>query len=284
LVQRGHIYIAQPPLYKVKRSKQEQYVKDDEALEAYLVQMALDGASLQTQSDAPLIQGVGLEKLVMEYRTVSALMQRLSRRYPAAVLEMLMHMPVLKVEQLGIHAVVEPWIALLQSKLDPLSKNGVNYTVVAKIETERQLFIPTVQLEFHGNLVEYAFGQDFFHSADYQHIVALGEKLNGLLSDSALIKREDRQQAVQTFKQAYDWLIEEAKRGQTIQRYKGLGEMNPDQLWETTMDPTTRRMLQVKIEDAIAADQIFTTLMGDQVEPRRAFIEANALQVANLDV
>jgi DNA gyrase subunit B len=284
LVQRGYIYIAQPPLYKVKRNKQEQYVKDDEALEAYLVQMALDGASLTTHTDTPPIQGVGLEKLVMEYRVVINLIQRLSRRYPSPVLDMLAHMPALKLDQLKNQEAVQSWVNLLQGKLDPLSKNGVNYKVLVYADAEKQLFLPKVQMELHGHTVDYLLAQDFFQSADYNHIVVLGEKLDGFLGEGAVIKREERQHSVQTFKQAYDWLIEEAKRGQVIQRYKGLGEMNPDQLWETTMDPASRRMLQVTIEDAIAADQIFTTLMGDQVEPRRAFIEENALKVANLDV
>jgi DNA gyrase subunit B len=284
LVQRGYIYIAQPPLYKVKRNKQEQYVKDDDALEAYLVQVALDSASLTTHTGTPPIQGVGLEKLVMEYRVVIALIQRLSRRYPAPVLDMLMHMPILKADQLTSHDDVQTWVQLLQSKLDPLSKNGVHYKVVAHTDTEKQRFFPTIKMESHGHTVEYMLAHDFFLSADYHNIVALGEKLNGLIGEGAFVKRDERQKNVTTFKQAYDWLIEEAKRGQVIQRYKGLGEMNPDQLWETTMDPASRRMLQVTIEDAIAADQIFTTLMGDQVEPRRAFIEDNALKVANLDV
>ncbi|MFU8797390.1 MAG: DNA topoisomerase (ATP-hydrolyzing) subunit B [Gammaproteobacteria bacterium] len=267
LVQRGYIYIAQPPLYKVKRNKQEQYVKDDEALEAYLVQMALEGAMLQTQSDVPPLQGIGLEKLVMDYRHVMAIINRLSRRYPAAVLEALIHISALATD-------TPTWVAALEKHLAPLNKNGLEYTIE----------FPTIRVASHGHITEYTLGQDFFHSTDYQSIISLNKSLDGLVTDHAVVRRDERQHPVKTFKQAYDWLIEEAKRGQVIQRYKGLGEMNPDQLWETTMDPATRRMLQVTIEDAIAADQIFTTLMGDHVEPRRLFIEENALKVANLDV
>lgn len=284
LVERGHIYIAQPPLYKVKKNKQEQYVKDDAALEEYLVQLALDGASLYPDASTPPIQGIGLEKLVQDYRTIMAISHRLSRRYPAVILDTLMEMPTLTVEQLKNQEVVTAWANDLQTRLQPFNKNGMAYKVVVHNDEEQQIFYPVIHITSHGTLTEYPFAQDFFASTDYRHMVTWREQLHGFLNPGAFIQREERRQTITSFKDAYLWLLEEAKRGQSIQRYKGLGEMNPDQLWETTMDPAARRMLRVTIEDAIAADQIFTTLMGDLVEPRRDFIEQNALKVANLDI
>jgi DNA gyrase subunit B len=181
-------------------------------------------------------------------------------------------------------SVVEQWVAALQKSLNNYDQNGNDYKVSVQEDTERHLYLPVVSSKSHGITTNTVFNQDFFASGEYRHMMELGTKLSGLLSEGAYVQRADRQQKITLFKQAFYWLMEEAKRGQVISRYKGLGEMNPDQLWETTMNPATRRMLQVKIEDAFAADQIFTTLMGDQVDPRRQFIEENALAVGNLDV
>jgi len=162
--------------------------------------------------------------------------------------------------------------------------NGKNYTVEAVRDSERSLWLPVVKIHQHGSFTAYSISGDFLLSGEYKAIVTLGEKLQGLLEPGAYIQRGEKKQPVSDFGEALDWLMKESRRGYSIQRYKGLGEMNPEQLWETTMNPETRRLLQVDVEDAVAADLMFTTLMGDHVEPRRAFIEANALSVANLDV
>jgi DNA gyrase subunit B len=194
---------------------------------------------------------------------------------------------ILKTEELKNEARVNEWINELQQKLalnTGFSNSGHLCAVAVVKDNERGLFLPRLSMTVHGVLDHYLLNQDFFASGEYQAIIALGSILKGLIEDGAFVKRGDKQQPIDSFKQALAWLMNEAKRGYGIQRYKGLGEMNPDQLWETTMDPQSRRMLKVTIEDAIGADQIFTTLMGDQVEPRRAFIETNALNVANLDI
>lgn len=282
LVERGHIYIAQPPLYKIKKGKQEQYLKDDNALESYLAQVALEDAALHPSAHEPAIRGVGLENLMLHYRTVKNTVHRLARRYPLAVLEELINIPGLRVEQLTQQALINNWAQQLQARLEMLALSGTRYQISVTENQDR--FLPTIHVFVHGLEHRHVLTPEFFSSAEYQYILELSEKLDGLLKADAYVKRAERQHNVKTFKEAYEWLTEEAKRGQTIQRYKGLGEMNPGQLWETTMDPATRRLLRVNIEDAISADQIFTTLMGDQVDPRRSFIEQNALMVSNLDI
>ena len=181
--------------------------------------------------------------------------------------------------------VMKQWCDDLQTMFDNLFKAGQrHFAVSVHHDKERSLFLPKVVMTSHGINKETVFGHEFFQSGEYQAIAGLGEKVSGLIEESGYVRRGEKQEQVDSFAEALDWLMQEAKRGYMIQRYKGLGEMNPDQLWETTMDPEVRRMLQVSIEDAIAADQMFTTLMGDQVEPRREFIEENALSVANLDI
>ncbi|MGS2718364.1 DNA topoisomerase (ATP-hydrolyzing) subunit B [Eionea flava] len=285
LVERGHIYIAQPPLYKIAKGKQEQYLKDDQALTDFLTNAALDCGQVFTNPESPAISGGTLETLVKDYRQVMATIDRLSRLYPEAVLEKMIYMPALSIEQLANQEAVSHWSEQLSADLGEGETSGSSrYLVTVKEDEERQLFLPQIEKLSHGLSHEYPFSHDFFASGEYQSIVDLGQKLDGLIEEGGKVKRGEREQAVTSFKEALDWLMVESRRGYMIQRYKGLGEMNPDQLWETTMDPETRRMLQVSIEDAIAADQIFTTLMGDNVEPRRDFIETNALTVANLDV
>ncbi|MBB3169817.1 DNA topoisomerase (ATP-hydrolyzing) subunit B [Simiduia aestuariiviva] len=284
LVERGHIFIAQPPLYKIARGKQEQYLKDDEALTSYLTQAAMENSSLHVNADAPGISGEGLASLVDQYRSVMRTIDRLARVYPTEVLESLIYLPELTVEALKDKAQVTAWCELLGASLDKKVTGTHRYLVTANENLERHIFEPKIEIIAHGVPSDYDIALDFFSSKEYQAIVALGAKLNGLLEEGAYIKRGERTFQTTSFKSALDWLMTESRKGYNIQRYKGLGEMNPEQLWETTMDPEGRRMLKVTIEDAIAADQIFTCLMGDQVEPRREFIESNALQVANLDV
>ncbi|MEZ1841683.1 DNA topoisomerase (ATP-hydrolyzing) subunit B [Pseudomonas putida] len=283
LVERGYIYIAQPPLYKVKKGKQEQYIKDDEAMEEYMTQSALEDASLHLDESAPAVSGVQLEALVNEFRSVMKTLKRLSRLYPEELTEHFIYLPEVTLEQLGDHAVMQAWLAKFQERLNSSQKSGLVYKASLREDKERNVWLPEVEVTSHGLASYVTFNRDFFGSNDYRTVVNIGSKLSSLLGEGAYVQRGERRKAIVEFKEGLDWLMNETTKRHTIQRYKGLGEMNPDQLWETTMDPTVRRMLKVTIEDAIAADQIFNTLMGDAVEPRRDFIESNALSVSNLD-
>jgi DNA gyrase subunit B len=283
LVERGYIYIAQPPLYKVKKGKQEQYIKDDEAMEEYMTQSALEDASLHLDESAPAVSGVQLETLVNEFRAVMKTLKRLSRLYPEDITEHFIYLPEVTLEQLGDHAVMQAWLVKFQERLSNSQKSGLAYQASLREDKERNVWLPEVEITSHGLASYVTFNRDFFGSNDYRTVVNVGAKLSTLLGEGAYVQRGERRKAIVEFKEGLDWLMNESTKRHTIQRYKGLGEMNPEQLWETTMDPTVRRMLKVTIEDAIAADQIFNTLMGDAVEPRRDFIESNALSVSNLD-
>ncbi|QXH51572.1 DNA topoisomerase (ATP-hydrolyzing) subunit B [Pseudomonas fakonensis] len=283
LVERGYIYIAQPPLYKVKKGKQEQYIKDDEAMEEYMTQSALEDASLHLDESAPAVSGVQLEALVNEFRAVMKTLKRLSRLYPEELTEHFIYLPEVTQEQLSDKGKMDAWLAAFQARLGNSQRSGLTYKADLREDKERNIWLPVVETTSHGLASYVTFNREFFGSNDYRSVVALGAKLGTLLGEGAYVQRGERRKAVTEFKEGLDWLMNESTKRHTIQRYKGLGEMNPDQLWETTMDPTVRRMLKVTIEDAIAADQLFNTLMGDAVEPRRDFIESNALSVANLD-
>ncbi|NVK40812.1 MAG: DNA topoisomerase (ATP-hydrolyzing) subunit B [Oceanospirillaceae bacterium] len=284
LIERGHIYIAQPPLYKIKKGKQEQYLKDNDALENYLLQGALEGTSFHVNEDAPPLSGASLESLINEYRTVDKLINRLGMLYPTQILRQTLYMPKLSVEQLKDRTAVEQWSKQLCERLAFIAVGNEQYSCEIVEDREHSQFLPRVTHLLHGVESYYSFNEDFFASRDYGAITTLGDKLVSLLEEGAYMKRGERVRPVANFEEAMNWLLDQSRRGYYIQRYKGLGEMNPGQLWETTMDPDSRRMLQVTVDDAIAADQLFTTLMGDDVEPRRNFIESNALRVANLDV
>jgi DNA gyrase subunit B len=284
LVERGHIFIAQPPLYKVAKGKQHQYLKDDEALDQYLTQSALDSAAIYVNPDAPPISGAGLESLISQYREVEATVTRLNRLYAEDVLWQMVYGAPLAVEQMQEEATVIAFCEQLSERLQTSSAKTGQYSVVARKDQERQIYFPVVKLLAHGLDSEAEYHHEFFSSGEYRKLVALGETINNLIEEGGYFQRGEKTCSTQSFVEGFDWLMAEARKGHSIQRYKGLGEMNPEQLWETTMDPEVRRMLKVTIDDAIAADQIFTTLMGDQVEPRREFIEENALSVANLDI
>lgn len=284
LIERGYIYIAQPPLYKIKSGKQERYVKDDEALYDYLTQHALDGAAFYPSSYAPPISGEALETLVHETRRLYKIIKRYSRRYPDPIIQSLAYLPMLRQEDLNLESVVSDWVLELDKKLQRFNTNTHTFSVKVTHDSENDHYLPEVMIAQHGVQYTYLLNAELFLSKDYKTLVGIGEQLKHSVEEGAYIKRGDKVNPVLYFEEALNWLMEEAKRGQSIQRYKGLGEMNPEQLWETTMDPDTRRMMQVTIEDAVAADEIFTTLMGDQVEPRRDFIESNALNVENLDI
>ncbi|MES9820471.1 MAG: DNA topoisomerase (ATP-hydrolyzing) subunit B [Candidatus Thiodiazotropha sp.] len=284
LIDRGHIYIAQPPLYKVKKGKQEQYLKDDQDLNNYFLQSALDNASLMVTSGAPPLTGESLETLSRAFLAVMASIQRLSLRYDGVLLEKLIYMPKMDEAMIESDSEISLWINGLESRLNTDLGISESCTLNRVDETDADEAGILLTRKVHGIGNEHLIPFDFFSSVEYRKIVELGSQLNGLLSDDAVVKRGEKERPISSFKQALDWLMEDAKRGQHVQRYKGLGEMNPDQLWETTMNADSRRLLKVSIEDAVAADQIFSTLMGDQVEPRRDFIETHALTVENLDV
>ena len=291
LIERGHVYIAQPPLYKIKRGKQEVYVKDDGELNAYLLSAALDDAALHVNKEAPALSGVALETLANEYIAVESIIARLAGRYDEAVLRTISKLPVVSADRSGGLDQLAAWTERLSAALPKSrgdrasSNNGGTYSAELDRGDEDgegvRIGITRVQ---HGVGATRYLPREFFDTNEYRLIIELSEKLSNLLDDGAYVQRGERTANVSSFAETVDWLMAEARRGQSIQRYKGLGEMNPDQLWDTTVNPETRRLMQVKIEDAVKADEIFTTLMGDHVEPRREFIEKNALTVANLDI
>ncbi|GLX78500.1 DNA gyrase subunit B [Thalassotalea insulae] len=284
IMERGYVYIAQPPLYKVKKGKQERYIKDDDALIEYLTSLALDNAAIYVNESAPAISGVALEKMVNEYRQTKTIIKRVSRQIPKEILEQMIYGQPIAPEDFKDKAKVDQWTKEITTKLQNQDGNGSLYDAQVKHDQERNIYFASFNVCQHGIDRVYNCSYEFIQSNEFAAIISLNKAINGLMEEGAYVKRGDKTKVVTSFEQALDWLMAESKRGQYIQRYKGLGEMNPEQLWETTMDPETRRMLQVTIEDAIAADQLFNTLMGDHVEPRRNFIEENALKVANLDI
>ncbi|HEV7631857.1 MAG TPA: DNA topoisomerase (ATP-hydrolyzing) subunit B [Steroidobacteraceae bacterium] len=294
LIERGHIYIAQPPLYKVKRGKQEIYVKDDNELNALLLNNAIDDAGLVVQAGAPPLRGTGLEMLARQYMEVQAIIKRWSKRYDARVLERLIYVPELSAADFSRTDLLRDWALQLERALNALNDGSRSYRVEVQAAPEPRAdtgaaestrgarFV--VRRAEHGSSSEKYLPRDFFASAEYARIAELGRTLTDLIGEGAYVTSGEHRHEVGSFKEVITWLFEQARKGQTMQRYKGLGEMNPEQLWDTTINPESRRLLQVRIEDAVAADDIFTTLMGDQVEPRREFIEKNALSVSNLDI
>jgi DNA gyrase subunit B len=284
LIERGHIYIAQPPLYKVKKGKQEQYLKDDADLNRYLLQSGLDNAELHLAENTPPLAGAGLEALSLQYQSAMRTVQRLEKRYESTVIEQLIYVPPLDDKALNNKDILAKWLMELSGRINADRGIADQYSLVFVAASEEQPEGIRIIRRVHGIDSESFLPFEFFQSGEYRKLTELGAQLVGLIGEGAYVQRGERRTEVSSFKHALDWLLEEAKRGQNIQRYKGLGEMNPEQLWETTMNPETRRLLRVDIEDAVGADMIFTTLMGDQVEPRREFIEQNALAVENLDI
>jgi len=280
LVERGHIYIAQPPLYKVKKGKQERYVKDDQALESYLMELALGDAKLFPEPEGAPIDRQLIEQLGQDYLALQALLARLGQLHDGVVLEAIGRQAALERNDLLDEGIVRRWFQGLESLLN--AKSADRYTVTVEI-TPGEGFTGRIVTLNHGLESVEQFTQEFFESVEYRRLLSLSAGLCKPLGEGALVQSGEKKTPVTSYKEALDWLLSEVRRGLHIQRYKGLGEMNPDQLSETTMNAATRSLLQVRIEDAVAADEIFTTLMGDQVEPRREFIEQNALSVANLD-
>jgi DNA gyrase subunit B len=278
LVEGGHIYIAQPPLYKVKHGKVERYIKDDLALKQFLLALALEGSVLTPQAGSSEISGSALEELAREYLLAETVINRLSHLINPEVLHALVD-GNLKVELADEAAAVASAQALMKAVG---SKLGIN--ILARYDAAQERWQLRLEKILHGNLKLGVIDEDLLVSGDYAQLRKTAEILAGLFGPGGIVVRNEKKKAVTSFAETMQWLLSEVERSVTKQRYKGLGEMNPAQLWETTMDPKVRRLLKVQIEDAIGADEIFTTLMGELVEPRRSFIETNALAARNIDV
>jgi DNA gyrase subunit B len=280
LIERGHIYIAQPPLYKIKKGKQERYINDEPQREAYIMELALKEASLRLGPDLPEAEEEKLKSLSTLYLNMRRELNRLSKRYHPVVLDLIRYMPKLSLEDCANEGLVAAWFEDLRERLLKEKGKGANYSVETFSTNGGKDFGGKVIISTHGIESVNIFTPDFFASGEYRGLTALESEHT---SSGVIIKRGEKEKEETSLGAAFTWLLKEAAQGLHIQRYKGLGEMNPDQLWDTTMDVKSRKMSQVRIEDGVAADIIFTTLMGDQVEPRREFIELNALSVENLD-
>jgi len=281
LLERGHIYIAQPPLYKVKKGKSEQYVKDDAELNQMLLRSALEDAELHASAGAPAMPASVLDTLARRYMEFQAAARRAARRYDQRVLEQMLQLPELSAAEAEDPRRLGEWGRELERLLNSGDVAGRSYRVTLQPGPSHHLLIARIE---HGSTTEKHLHREFFSSSEYRRISELARSLSGLLGPGSYVRKGEASQEVASFREALHWLLDQARRGQSIQRYKGLGEMNPGQLWDTTINPATRRLVQVRIDDAHGANEIFSTLMGDQVEPRREFIERNALSVTYLDV
>ena len=278
LIARGHIYIAQPPLYKVKKGRRETYVKDDGELADYFLGLALEGSRLFAGRAAPEMDHAEFEALAERYQALLVRLNALSQVYPVAVTRPLIDLPIVDLDMLRDAGSVAAWCRELNLALGEVAKVDMEF------DLEHRAYCPVIEIVDRGMTERVLLPRSFFAGPDYRAIADLAESLDGLLEEGARVERGDRSREVLIFGEVVEWISAEARRGVDIQRYKGLGEMNPEQLWNTTMDPVVRRMLRVTVDDAVAADQMFTTLMGDHVEPRRDFIQSNALSVVNLDI
>ena len=280
LIERGHIYIGQPPLYKIKQGKQEHYLKDDAEMNEYMLARAMDNASLVYDPDAPPLSGEALEGMMRDYMAVSAANIRQSRRYEPLVLKQLVDNKRFSVDW-GVKE-ASAWCVPIEEKLNFSSPPSISYAFTAEDNGDGVELV--LNKTTYGIVDTTYFRKDFFRSPEYRLTGKLADTLHDLIQKGAVIHRGKSEKEVSSFAEVHEWLMNESQKGRTFQRFKGLGEMNPEQLWDTTINPETRRLLKVTIEDVIAADEIFTTLMGDEVEPRREFIEKNALDVTNLDI
>jgi DNA gyrase subunit B len=289
-LERGYIYIAQPPLYKIKKGKQEQYLKDGDALEKYLVSSALDELRLHINPDTPAISGSALEKLIADYQTTQKTINRLGQRYPASLLQGMLQVPMFHVEQANDQAYVEHWASQLVEQIAQIQPSLLPEFSLESFSSEsaegvsKTLYWPRLTVYVHNLPQHYLLETALLQSTEYARLINSSQSWLHLLEEGAYLQRGDKQVPITSFHHLWNQIMQDSRRGLMIQRYKGLGEMNAEQLWETTMDPENRRMLQVTIDDAINADHMFSCLMGDDVEPRRAFIEENALTVTNLDI
>ena len=283
LIELGRVYIAQPPLYKIKRGKREQYVRDEAEMQEIVLSLALDNAFLHVSADAPPISPEAFERLVMDYQKAERALTRLGRLYDSRILRAMFEADPMPEPRIVANPEVRNWFERLLSQLSSDRAGANRYSLGAPRDLDgiQQLSLDRIE---HGAPFSQYINDEVLASRDFRALLDMSETLHGLLEPGAYIQRGERRLEIVSFADAMHWLLQEGRRGLGVQRYKGLGEMNPDQLWDTTMNPETRRLLQVRIEDAIRADEIFTTLMGDQVEPRREFIEARALSAENVDV
>ncbi len=285
LIERGHVYIGLPPLYKIKQGKNELYLKDDNALNAYLANNAVENAELVPGAGLPAVSGAALEKLLLDYIAARETAARFAHRIDTPVLEAMLEMQPLTAADFADADRLAPWCRALEARLNATGLGRARYAFeVQPANAEGTGGALVISKQHHGLSSTQVLAAGQLLGGELRSVNEVAAQLHGLLQPGATVARGGRSQAVSSFLQVQEWLMEEAKKGRMIQRFKGLGEMNPEQLWETTVNPETRRLLKVRIEDAVAADQIFSTLMGDVVEPRREFIEDNALRVANLDV
>ena len=288
LIERGHVYIAQPPLYRVKLGKSERYVKDDNELAEFLFELCgeqyrIEGAALETADQGTLATKALVDWLRQQDR-INTLIARLGRRYDEAVARELRDLPLLDETRFGDAAAVQAWAESLQQALDAREEKGVQYRIEARPQQGEQPFELRSTRVAHGSEYTVVWPQSFFASAEYERLQAGGAQLAAGWGPEAKLMKGDRELEANSAEEAIARIARDVRRGMTIKRYKGLGEMNPAQLWETTLDPASRRLMQVRIEDAEGAQDIFTTLMGDEVEPRRNFIVENALHAGNIDI
>ncbi len=281
IIENGHVYIAQPPLYKAKKGKAERYVKDDSDLESYMMELALDGATV-TVGGQPPVTAEALAEYAEDYLARDAIRSRLITRIFPDVVDEIGRMPQLDPDAPDAGQTARGWMRELESRLNGGDEAFGAYEIMVETDADNQ-FVARVRTIQHGVESDRMLTSDLFRSEEYRRLREISERLDAVVEAGIIATRGERNHTSPTLRGALQWMLSDARRGLNVQRYKGLGEMNPDQLWETTMDPQTRRLLQVRIEDAVAADGLFSTLMGDQVEPRREFIETNALSVANLD-
>ena len=292
LIKRGHIYIAQPPLYKIKKGKQETYVKDDAELNKYLLHIALEDSKISLSKSAPPLSDKAFESLAQEYMDTENILHRLSALYDIEILEALSQIKSITTKDSQDEKKLQSFVKLLSKELknvisqrqgseNPIQTLSVSYEKAGVAGKNPKISIIKSK---HGVTTKKYIANSFFSSKDYKTLITNRLKIKGLIENGAYVTKGENKQNISSFDEAISWLMNLARKGQYIQRYKGLGEMNPDQLWETTVNPETRRLLQVKVEDALKADEVFTTLMGDHVEPRREFIEKNALSATNIDI
>ncbi|WWP01341.1 MAG: DNA topoisomerase (ATP-hydrolyzing) subunit B [Candidatus Dasytiphilus stammeri] len=282
LIEKGYIYIAQPPLYKVKKGQKEQYIRDDTAMEQYQITMALDEASIHTDAFTLAINKDQLKELFIEYHKIQKCIKTLEGHFPDQLLNTLIDQPILGLQK--DQQLVTEWINALVNLLNRKAKVGCTYYALVRFNDILNIYDPVLGMRLYGIESSFILDQDFLNTEIYLKAIMLGKKLHGLIKADSFVKKGEKIYPITSFEQAFNWLINESQRGLSIQRYKGLGEMNPDQLWNTTMDPEHRRMLRITIKDVIATNHLFTILMGDEVGPRRTFIASHAIKVVNLDV
>ena len=284
LIEHGHIYIGLPPLYKLKQGKQEIYLKDDAALNTYLISSAVDHAELVTAADAPVIKGETLEQLLRDYQRALDAIDQLGHRFDRQVLTALLEYTPMTPDLWAQPEAMQVWLTGLQQRLVSHELGKPRYELSFHLDQSGESGVIEVVRDQHGLKHASSWSQGCFAKSEMKPILGVSQQLHGLIQPGSSFRRGNNLRNTHSFAEVYSGLLDDAKKGRSIQRFKGLGEMNPEQLWETTLNTETRRMLRVGIEDAFAADQMFTMLMGEEVQPRREFIESNALKVANLDI